>query len=586
MANTATAFLGFVATLAIYLVYAHRAGREGVSQPSGYFLAAGRHSGSEFANAQTSYALQMATVYPFFVMSFYGEWALVAWNTLFFAIAIFVFRASMPRFFKRGHNQALIGGGRSIHGYIALAHNEPRLRLITAWMSIIGFTGLAAMEIVWGTKVLRVLFSQYDHADTVYFFSVLVLAMYLLSYLRVGGQGAIIRTDQLQLVLGYLSIHGLAVYALTSSSVELSDIDAPWVALLIAFMAVPIMLSRWMRIKDDKGLYFRVLNSTVWVSFAVLAVVIVIQAFQTEGSLVRTRLNLENVDDLRIKLIAFAVLPLLFQFVDVSNWQRIVSVASNDAGRAKDLSVIGGLRDYLLEAPHVWLIPIMLGLCAGQLLGVEFGDADPWEGFLSAALSLSGPAGAVFAAVVVAGIGAIFLSTADALMNAVGYSYAADIDQTARRSLDASSGQDLPEGRASAVLQRGKLVMTLSLAVVTVGFVVISWMSLRYGDNADDSGMRLVALFLSFYTPIIAMSPAVVVPGLTGQAASKKTALMAVTLGAASGLVFGLIGFAVGGVYEWIAIIVCAASSWLIYGIGFLFTRADMHHLDTPEPHN
>src|SRR5450759_779693 len=69
-----------------------------LEHPDDYFLARAKHSGSEFAGAQTAYALQMSTIYPFVLFASTGDYVLAVWNTFFYFVGILLFRALEKKF--------------------------------------------------------------------------------------------------------------------------------------------------------------------------------------------------------------------------------------------------------------------------------------------------------------------------------------------------------------------------------------------------------------------------------------------------------------------------------------------------------
>jgi Na+/proline symporter len=553
--NATLGFLAFVVSLLLYLLVARKAGKVQPTHPNQFFLSQNAHDESQFAASQITYALQMATVYPFFVFAFTGAWWIAAWNTLFYAIGIILLYAVLPRFMS-GHC-AIVGSSRTIHAFIANLHGAPALRRFTAGMSIVGFTGLTAFELVWGARILRVLFGG---NSSIYYLAIVILAFYLVLYLWLGGQRGTINTGQFQLVIAYVGLHAAVAWALLQPKVSVANMDAPVLLPVIVIIGVLMLVSRlrWLRLgldssKLERGLAFITISSLI----VMLAVICSKSGVLSAASF--TSKTIERSTEFWWQLSAFALLPLFFQFVDMTNWQRMASLASSDqVGLLRH--VRNGLWRYLLESPLSWLLPVVLGLCAIQMLGDKV-EGDSWDAFIARVIESSGLLNSIVATLIIAGVAAIFLSTADGLLSAIGYSYAYDVDKRTRTMLDRETSTEWKAKDVNYVIGRGRAAMaTLLLAIILIFLCA---------DIAGDSGEKILGVFLAFFTPMMAFAPAILIPAVTGRVASPRVATLAIVGGALVGVASGIVSAFRGGLWQWASIDATFVVSWATYLLGF-----------------
>ena len=135
----------------------------------------------------------------------------------------------------------LLGNTNSLHAFIENIHKAEGLRFITAWASVIAFTGLAAFEIIWGAKIISVLF---DENLTIYYFSVFILGLYMIAFLWQGGLRAAINSDQIQLVFIYIGIHFLVAWSISQPQIDFSQDPIRIVAYLIVIASILMFVMR------------------------------------------------------------------------------------------------------------------------------------------------------------------------------------------------------------------------------------------------------------------------------------------------------------------------------------------------------
>jgi hypothetical protein len=170
------------------------------------------------------------------------------------------------------------------------------------------------------------------------------------------------------------------------------------------------------------------------------------------------------------------------------------------------------------------------------------------------------PAGAVLAALVLVAIVAIFMSTAESLIAAIGYAYAYDLGQASRKLIDSGDEEKLDDQQRDYVIRTGRRAMAGILAIVVLLFIAV--------DIAASKGGTLLGLFLSFYTPMLAFAPAVLIPAILKRSATKRWVWASIGGGAIAGLCLGVASTFLGGITQWLAAPVVLAISWVVYLLG------------------
>jgi len=562
--NSILGFLGFVLSLLAYLLIAWRAGKTKMTHPDQFFLSKSEHDSNQFAASQISYALQMATVYPFFIFAFSGTWWLALWNTLFYAIGIFLLYALLPQFMA-DHSE-LVGSSKTIHAFIGNLHNAPMLRRFTAIMSLVGFTGLASFEIVWGARILKVIFNG---NTSIYYLAIVILASYLVLYLWLGGQRGTINAGQIQLVVAYVGIHAAVAWLVLQPTVSLSKMDAGIIATVVVLAGFIMLIYRLYLMRDgmrskQMSRQTKVLNIITIVSLCgMLLAILLMPHFFSHDSWTWKAIDHSSLE-FWLQLSSFALLPLFFQFVDMTNWQRMASLAIPDNSSLMQ-RVRKGLLQYLIESPLSWCLPVLLGLGAAVLLGPISPTDDAWDLFIGRMIAAPGIVGSLLSIAVVCGVGAIFLSTADSLLSAIGYSFAYDFHKRAQNMVDRISASEWQKADIRYVVGVGRAAMAGSLAIVISIFIA--------ADLISSKGDTILGIFLAFFTPMVSFAPALLIPAITRRAASGKVAWLAIGGGAMTGIIFGLYSVVAGGISQWLSIDFAFAVSWGIYMAGFLFWR-------------
>lgn len=552
----AVTMFSVVAMLCIYLFQARISRAEPNNEdPDRFFLSTHAHSKEEYGSAQIAYFLQMATVYPFFLFSFSGQWWLAIWNTGWYVVGILVFVWLLPRFHSGGLD--LVGRSSTPHALIASVHRSPGLRTLASLLSMIAFTGLALFETVWGTAALKMVLGGSDY---LYYVSILIFAFYLITVLWIGGQRAEIRTAQWQLVIGYIGLHLITGWILWHYPGILPQTDAPFVFAAIFLTGIWTIGRRLVHWRQDGRPEMIGLNLVAVLSLAVVLYAIAATPGFFSGSLLTAK-PMMLPPEWPWMLVTLGWMPIFFQFVDMTNWQRLSALS----GQNVIASARSGLWQFVVESPLSWLFPIAMGLTASHFITVAKGK-DPWRIFLTTTIDLPGAWGAASVFLVI-GLICVFLSTANALMSATGYAWAYDVHRPTREIMDeihaAHNGGVVSAEDRARVTNAGRWGTSLAIAVAAILYVSL--------DASLGVGERLLGIFLAFFTPILSFAPGMLVPMRTGRAASAYVAFASMSVSATAGIGIGIYSYFGPPIYSWISVPVCAGLSWGIYLIGYFF---------------
>lgn len=552
-----------IAMLFVYLMQARRSRTsQSHNDPDRFFLSRD-HSKEEYGSTQTAYFLQMATVYPFFIFGFTGAWWLGFWNTAFYAIGIAFFYWMLPRFTQGAID--LVGRSSTPHALIANAHRMPALRIFASWLSITAFIGLALFEIVWGATALKAILGGNRY---LYSLSIAVLALYLVAVLWTGGQRATIKTAQYQLLIAYIGLHLLTAWAISQAGGSIGIVDAPVLFLFIFIFGSVAIWRRLSRLDQDGSKQLKILNLLAILSLMVVLLTIVFTPdFFT--ATVYSSPTIKAPSHWGLMLFTLACLPLVFQFVDMTNWQRLSSLTGNKhrvLREAKD-----GLIFYLIESPLSWLFPIAIGMLAAHFVTPKPG-ADPWVTLIDQVVALPGGIGGIVSVATVVGVLCIFLSTADELLTAGGYAFAYDVHPKTRHIMDRAHGLTSGDTPTSddllQVVQTGKMATSAAIILAVILYIVL--------DNIEPAlGTGLLGFFLTFYSPMLSFAPSILVPALSGRAANHWVSLASMAISASAGIGIGFYSLvSTDEIWQWLGVPVCFVASWAIYLAGlFLGTR-------------
>jgi hypothetical protein len=560
-----SAFVFVILTLIGYLIAAREGRKKQITHPDDYFLARNRMTSDDFGDTQIAYALQMSTVYPFFILAAAGAWVVPILNSLFWFVGIFLFMVYVQRF------TPYLGRSKTIHAFIANANSSVRLRRFASALTIIAFSGVVVFEIVYGATVFRVLFSG---NLIVYYLIIAFLAAYLTTYIWNGGQTATLRTEQFQLLVAYLGIHFALAHIFFKREVPGGSITPSFIPLLVLILCVVMLWTRGkvlIRALRAKRKIIAIAYILMLASLLSLIASLTITAPTLNfGSLFASDKTVSGMKSLEFwMMIGTAILiPIFWQFVDLTNWQRICSLTATTPSEYAS-ETRKGFWQYLIESPLSWLLAVLLGLLAPPLIS---GNDDPFELFIRHFLTEPGLP-QIAGIMLVAGIVGVFMSTADAAITAIGYAFAYDFYGPTRDLIDKESSS-LSSAETAKVVKAGRLFMATIVGVIVLLFILLDWY-LRHGPT-------FVGLLFAFYTPVISFSPAVLCPIWFNRSPRNGLAFVAILVAATAGLGLGVYSAFGHPEVQWYPAPVAFGLSWLLYLLFMGFAGKNINPTELP----
>ena len=335
----------------LYIVVTFTADR-GTDDPDTFFLARGKITSLDFTNTSVAYGFQIASVSIFFAWGFhYGIGAFV--NPFFWGLGILFFLSMLPRL------TSFLGSAQTLHGFLGKSYQSHSVTILGAVMTLFGFLGAFTAELVWGSTVLSMV------KDDPVFITITtsVMGLFVLFYVLRAGQVSVVKTDQFQLIFAHSSFVALLI-ALTSLMHWRGD-TARAIGLLLSVVTLVLLLvvtrSIYRQLRFERSSVGG--SGPTWVIFSLMAVgslgalVNVILFFPAIGATTELlqHANLFSLDQGWSNLLSLALLPLCWQFADVTMWQRLSALQRNDLESDELLlqRIRLGLRRYAIESPAI-----------------------------------------------------------------------------------------------------------------------------------------------------------------------------------------------------------------------------------------
>lgn len=391
-----------------------------------YFIYDRRVSAKDFANTSIGYSLQMAALFLFadwgIRYGFGAFWVPVFWGLGFLFISLLV-----PKFDR------FISANWTLHGYLHEVFRSRALQVVAATATIIG---------LWGTMMVEV-----DYATTIYqpFFAT-DLGLYLLGilflcfaflYITYGGYKAEVNTERVQVPVAYVTLLTV-VLSLVLNVYFQGYVEAFWILNGLLFLLFLLMILAKVRIApkyilSDRQLLIPIIGIGLQIAMLLVARFTAPAALSSSSSPFPSMfadLPRQVYAQGIISLISLFLANALWQFVDISNWQRLSSVqlaGQNDTTRYDPIR--RGIWRVMIESPVSWGFGVVFGM-ALRYSGFLKLDDDPSVGvsrFVSilatgqSSIHFLGPHSWVLYPVFAAAVIAIMLSTVTALLSAITY---------------------------------------------------------------------------------------------------------------------------------------------------------------------
>jgi Na+/pantothenate symporter len=512
------------APLLVYLIpilrglrYEHRAAR--------FFFAQQQISPTAFANSSVAYGFQIASVSVFFGWGFeYGFGALI--NPLFWGIGILWFLSFLPKY------SFFLGRAQTLHGLLGETYCSPNLTKLAAVMTICGFVGALTAELAWGSTIVSLI------SANPYFIAAITtfMALSALFYVLWAGQESIVLADQYRLAVAHVGFASLLFFVVMLLHWQNAETQAIGIVLsgVMIFLFGIIVWTTNRQVRNSVGednsnmlsvRCTRFIRNFMLVGVFGAAVNLIffwLHANQSTTAVVKT--SLINFGQGPINLLSLALLPLCWQFIDFTMWQRLSGVRFESAADLKRIRF--SILRYAIETPVSWIfaltagVALRYGILPLDSVAIQTGISSIPIALAQTTTPMGQAVDAIVAGVFGAGVVAAMLSTVDTFIIAATSAFVYDLTPSATASTNRSSF------KMDTAIQEGK--------IVAVGLVVIGLISYYI---ASYFSFDLVSLLFGAYSSQLSLLPAVLgALYLRGHGPSSTIAIASVFLGFLGGI--------------------------------------------------
>ncbi|MFC1595594.1 hypothetical protein ACFL3X_01630 [Gemmatimonadota bacterium] len=491
--------------------------------PHVFFNAYRSITAAEFAGSSVAYNFQVASITFFIAFGFLIPIASII-NAVLWAVGILLLKLALP------HLKEHFGSKDTLFSFLRRRYNSPLLQTIAAVVAMLGFIGLLLAELVWGSQI----FAAFTADPSVVYFTTFALGIFILGYFMRGGHVSVVRTDQFQLLFSFIGFAAAFGWLFLSDFLQKTDVASAAIfviSLTLALLYIAVVASIYRLEKQEptpgklslpKLLIYSV--SIASIGFIVLTVINLshIPSINQIGGLFGT----SSVDFSTISLISLLTLPIFWQFVDFSVWQRLGAVSPPESGTEEMHynRIRRGINRYALESPVTILIASLFGIGC-RLAATPFDEGTIWGAlFTIPSIMLAGGFWQILAASLFAiAIVAVLLSTADSSLVAASAIYIYDANPRTRNDLKAD---EIEEGIRSRLISAGIVIAGIIIGVGLVLYFVLRTL------NVD-----IVAILFGAFGIQLALVPATVgAVFLRARLPSRFWAVLSVLIGFAAGI--------------------------------------------------
>lgn len=551
--------------LIVYLIGAFSVRQKNLTHPDDFFVAFKRVDETAFSSSSIAYAFQVSTIYPFLLWGASKFYFVPLVNTICWGLGILFFYLSYNRY------KQFIGREVTLHGFLGEYYGNS-VRIVASYLTIIAFLGFAISETYFGSKVLLSIIE-----DKTFFYCVVIGSiLFVYGYIIYGGQVSSLRTDQLQLIISYVGVFGLIlyfIYLIIQNGIHISQ-TLSFGFILLPIYALAILIFRRFQFiklneKDSKGDRYLNIALNILVSFFFTAIVVIslYAFFKSENLENSAEYSFFNVEGFGIPgLLSLIILPLCFQFVDLSNWQRLLSVKPDSQNNIGGLNrrIKKGLLTYALESPFTWLIFVFFGLLASTALPhFDFEDLliDIPKNLINSDSILEEILGYTF----IVSVLAIMLSTVDSFIMGIIFTYVYDSNSNTRKLLD-SKDEVAIRANYRKITAIGKI---FGFVVVMLGLLFF----IVFDNTVQNGGEMFINLLLAFYSAQIAFFPLVFGILFLKKRPNAFWTNISMMLSAGVSITIGIYSVVIKPEWAWYPIIICFALSSFLYFIGLVFYK-------------
>jgi hypothetical protein len=548
--------------LVLYLSAAFSVKRKNINNPDDYFVAFKKIGVTAFSSSSVAYNFQVSTIYPFLLWGASNIYFIPSINTLCAGFGILIFALCYPKY------KHIIGKDITLHGILGENYGNT-VRIVASYMTITAFLGFAISETYFGSKVIMSFMPDKNYA----YLLITIILLFVYCYIAYGGQLSSIRTDQLQLMISYTGIFGMLLYFLYLVITRLNSIPSilSWELLaLCVYMVFVFTLRkfRFIKFSEDDATNDRIINNllnTLIVVLFILLFLFSLYTFISKKQLPDAK-PFFSIEGFGIPgLLSLIILPLTFQFVDLSNWQRLLSVKhEKDSDTTLEKNIRRGLLTYAFESPFTWLIFIIFGLLAiNALPKFSFNDLliDIPHRLLVSKSILEQCFGYVF----ILSIISIMLSTIDSFLMGIIFTFVYDSNPKTRKIMDSNDPQEKIMNN-KYLIKTGKI---FGLIAIIIGIILF----ITFDKSIPNGGEMFINLLLAFYSAQLGFLPHILGILFLKKRPSSAWAIASMITGSASGLFIGIYAVILRPEWAWYPVLICLVLSFTIYLSGFFFAK-------------
>jgi hypothetical protein len=488
-------------------------------------------------------------------------------NTLFWGLGILLFFLCFNKY------KQFIGKQYTLHSFLGETYG-PSVRIVASYLTIIAFLGYAIAETYFGSKVLLSIIDN----KLVFYTIISVSILFVYGYIAYGGQVSSIRTDQLQLIFSYVGIFGVMIYfiyLIISNGILISPVLS-WSFISLSLYIILILYIRklvFIKLSEDDTRSDRFLNIPlnylVNIAFSTLAILALIAFLSSKQN--QLSMNLFNVEGFGVPgLLSLIILPLFFQFVDLTNWQRILAVKPDQGPSANSLekNIRKGLLTYAVESPFTWLIFIFFGLLTITALP-QFTFKDLLIDIPKQLINSNIPLQIILGYTFMVSIVAIMLSTVDSLIMGIIFTFVYDSHPRTRKLIDGRNETDIKNNYKN-IISIGRIFGFVAIVIGLLLFIV-------FDNKVKNGGELFINLLLAFYSAQLSFLPLIFGILFLKKHPSTFWANLSMIIGALFGVGIGIYAVIADPQWAWYPIIICFILSSTIYLFGYLFRNDNIN---------
>lgn len=479
-----------------------------VSTLAEFFTAYKEVDASPYSNSSIAYAFQVATLFPFLYWGATGQLLPALVNALFWGVGIFLFRTSIDRILRLLRDSKDVS---TLHGLLGVAFDSVLVRKVSALITILGMAGVALAEAYWGMQIVKVFVPVNTPA---YYALVLGSLLFVLAYIWYGGAWGSMKTDMLQLAFAYIgfTLTFLCLIFLVLSRQQFSN---EMLGLVSFVMMVGGAFSIWIRIRkglhpvakmdDDEESYLWASVRKVFSYLTVVALGLLTLAFAILLVCAFESISVHVLVDVGepgwLGLVALSMMGVMFQFIDMTAWQRIQAIGGSDIKMRDDAK--RGLLLYGVESPYSWILCLAMGVLIAQAYPQVITDPDA-AGPLAVFPRMLFETGSVFGCVVafafMVAVAGVMLSTIDSAILGAMYAWVADIQGEKFSDPNNNSEPELAQVHAAA-LQSGKKAAFWVVVLIFIIVITLGWVLRKPSE--------FISVLVGFYGSMLSLFPAV-----------------------------------------------------------------------------